>query len=141
MTLLGDTGNGATATFGTSSLSLAITKITIGEITIDMLGVSTLATTDYMEEIASDLKKAPEVTLEFIFGTLANAPAVGGAAETMTVTFPLRTGEGTAANLAGTAQFTAFKLPDLENGKIQSGSCKWKYNGDTGPAYTKAVAA
>lgn len=141
MTLLGDTGNGATATFGTSSLSLAITKIQIGEISIDMLGVSTLATTDYMEEVASDLKKAPEVTIDFVFSTSANAPAVGGAAETMTITFPQRTGETAAATLVGTAQFVGLKLPDLENGKIQTGQVKWKYNGDTGPTYTKATTS
>lgn len=139
MPLLGDTGQGATATFGTSSLSLAVTKILIGEISIDMLDVSVLATTDYLEMIASDLKKTPEVTLDFVFVTSATAPVVGGAAETMTVTFPQRTGETAAATLVGTAQFTSFKLPDLQLGQIQAGQCKWKYNGDTGPTYTKAT--
>lgn len=137
MALIGDTGQGATVTFATSTLALAVTKIKIGEITIDMLDVSTLATTDYMESIASDLKKAPEVELEFVFVATATAPVVGGAAETMTVTLPMLTGGATAANLAGTAQFTSFKIPDLELGKIQTGSCKWQYNGDTGPTYTK----
>lgn len=137
MPLIGDTGQGATVTFATSALTLAVTQIQIGEITIDMLDVSTLATTDFMEKIASDLKKAPEVTLTFVFVASANFPGVGGAAETMTITLPLLTGGTVAANLAGTAQFTSAKLPDLQLGKIQTGTCKFQYNGDTGPTYTK----
>ena len=141
MALMGDTGNGATLTFATSSLTLAITKIMIGEITIDMLDVSTLSTTDFEELISSDLKKIGECSAEFVFSTAANAPTVNSAAVTITATFPLRTGEGTAANLAGSGQITGFKLPDLQNGQVQVGSVKWRYNGDTGPTYTKSVAA
>ena len=139
MALIGDTGNGATVTFATSSLTLAILSIQIGEQTIDMLDVSTLATTSDQEMIASDLKKTPEVTLNVLFVASATAPVVGAAAETMTVTLPLFTGTTTAANLAGTAQFTSFKLPDLKNGEIMASQVKWKYNGDTGPTYTKAT--
>ena len=139
MAVLGDTGNGATVAFGTSSLSLAVTSIQIGEIAIDMLDGSTLATTDYQETIASDLKRTPEVTLNVLFVASATAPVVGGAAETMTVTFPLLTGTTTAANLAGTAQFTSFKLPDPQNGQLMTAQVKFKYNGDTGPTYTKAT--
>lgn len=138
---IGDTGNGATATFATSSLSLAITQIQIGEETIDMLDVSTLATTAYMEKIASDLKEAPEVTVSYIFVTSATQPVVGAAPETMTITWPIQTGNVAAANLAGTAVFTSRKLPDLQNGQVQIGQVKWKYDGDTGPTYTKATTS
>jgi hypothetical protein len=138
MPLIGDTGNGATATFGTSSLSLSVTAIQIGEITIDMLDVSTLATTDFQEMIASDLKKTPEVSLDVLHVASAVIPTVGGAAETMTVTLPLFTGTTTAARIAGTAQFTSYKLPDLANGQLMMSKVKFKYNGDTGPAYTVA---
>lgn len=139
MALIGDTGNGATCTFATSSLSLAITKIQIGEQTIDMLDVSTLATSGDQEMIASDLKKAQEVTVTALYVGTATLPVVGAAAETMTVTMPLFTGTTTAANLAGTAQFTSSKLPDMENGVLMQYQFKWKYNGDTGPTYTKAT--
>lgn len=141
MANLGDTGNGSTGVFGTSALSLAITEMQIGEIVVDMLDVSLLSTTDFMLEIGSDLKKAPEVTLKFVFDTLATAPAVNSAPETFTVTFPLRTGEATAANLAGTIVITSFQLPELKNGTVQIGTAKVKFNGDTGPTYTKAVAS
>jgi len=139
MPLIGDTGNGATVTFGTSSLSLAVVGIQIGEITIDMLDVSTLATTGFQEMIASDLKKTPEVTIDVLHVGTAAVPSVGGAAETMTVTLPLFTGGTTAANLAGTAQFTSHKLPDLANGQLMMSKIKFKFNGDTGPTYTLAT--
>ncbi len=139
MALIGDTGNGATVTFATSSLTLAIISIDIGEQSVDMLDVSTLATTGDQEMIASDLKKAQEVTLNVLFVASATAPVVAAAAETMTVTLPLFTGTTTAANLAGTAQFTSFKLPSLKNGEVMVSTIKWKYNGDTGPTYTKAT--
>jgi hypothetical protein len=139
MALIGDTGNGATLTFATSSLSLAITQIQIGEQTIDMLDVSTLATTSDQEMTASDLKKTQEVTGTAIYVGSATLPVVGATAETMTVTLPLFTGTTTAANLAGTAQFTSSKLPDISNGNIMMYQFKFKFNGDTGPTYTKAT--
>lgn len=141
MAIAGDVGNGATFTLGTQAISLLIKSIQIGAITVDMLDVSLLATTDFMLEIAAELKKAPEITVNFLHATLLDEVEVGVAAETGTVTFPLRTGEGTAANLAGTGQVTSFKLPDLQINTVQEGSLVFKYNGDTGPTYTKAVAA
>lgn len=139
MPLIGDTGNGATATFATSSLSLAITQIQISEQTIDMLDVSTLATSGDQEMIASDLRKTQEATVTAIYVGTATLPVAGAAAETMTITLPLFTGSTVAANLAGTAQFTSSKLPDIQNGNIMMYQFKFKYNGDTGPTYTKAT--
>lgn len=141
MALIGDTGQGMTATFGTSSLSLAVTEITVGAITIDMLDVSTLATTDFQELISSDLKKIGKCKLKYVFVASATAPVVGGAAETMTITYPLFTGNVAAANLAGTAQFTDLKLPDGKLGEVMFGECEFQYNGDTGPTYTKATTS
>jgi len=137
--LIGDTGQGMTATFGTSSLSLAITEITIGARTLDMLDVSALASTDFQELIGSDLKKQGKVKLKFVFVASATMPVVGGAAETITISYPLFTGHSTSSTLAGTAQFTDLKLPDGKLGEVMFGECEFQYNGDTGPTYTKAL--
>lgn len=141
MALEGDTGNGATVVFATSALALAADAetIQIGEETIELLDVSKLSTTGYMERVPSDLKDPPEVTISVVWNSADPVPTVGGAAETVTVTFPLRTGQTTAANLAGTAVITSWKLPDLQNGQIQKAQLKFKYNGDTGPTFTAAV--
>lgn len=143
MALEGDTGNGATVTFATSSLALAADAqtIDIGEETIELLDVSKLSTTGYMERVASDLKDPPEVTLTVLFNTEDAAPTVGGAPETITVTFPLRTGQSAAATLAGTGVITSFKLPNLANGQVQQAQVKFKYDGDTGPTFTAATTS
>lgn len=138
---IGDTGQGMTATFGTSTLSLAVTEITIGAQTLNMLNVSTLATTGFEDLIASDLKQIGKVKLRFVFVTQATMPVVGGAAETMTITWPLQTGDNAAANLAGTAVFTDLKLADGRLGEVMFGEVDFQYNGDTGPTYTKATTA
>lgn len=137
----GDTGQGMTATFGTSSLSLAITEITIGAHTIDLLDVSTLASTGFQKLIVSDLKKAGKVKLKFVFVASATMPVVGGAAETMTISWPLYTGDVVAANLAGTAVFTDLKLPDGKLGEVMMGECDYQHDGTTGPTYTKATTS
>jgi hypothetical protein len=141
MPLLGDTGQLMTATFATSSLSLAVTEITIGAHTIDMLDVSVLASTGFQKLIASDLKKAGKVKLKFVFVTSATMPVIGAAPETMTVTWPLQTGNAVAANLAGTGVFTDLKLADGKLGEVMFGECEYQHDGDTGPTYTKATTS
>jgi hypothetical protein len=137
----GDTGQGMTATFSASSLSLAVTEITIGSITLDMLNVSTLASTGFEKMVRSDLTKIGKCKLKFIFVASATAPVVGADPETMTITYPLFTGNVAAANLAGTAVFTDLKLPDGKLGEIMFGECEFQYDGTTGPTYTKATTS
>lgn len=140
MALTGDTGNGATLTFGTSALAYGWDSIQIGEESVDMLEVSTLATTGYKEMVASDLKETPEITVSFVTLTTSTAVTVGAAPETITITFPQRTGETAAANIAGTAVVTSFvRCQQLANGEIQKGQLTFKYDGDTGPTWTAAT--
>jgi hypothetical protein len=141
MSNVGDTGQGMTATFGTSTLSLAITEITIGAFTLDALDVSLLASTGFQKLIRSDLTKAGKVKLKFVFVTSATMPVVGAVPETMTITWPLQTGNVVAANLAGTAFFTDLKLADGKLGEVMFGECDFQYDGATGPTYTKATTS
>lgn len=136
MAIGGDTGQGTTLVFGTSSLSLLITQITIGEETINMLDASTLATTDFQTLVKSDLKVPPEVTFQAIYVQTATLHTVGGAPETGTITFPLL-GSGSAATYAGTGVFTGRTLPSAQIGQLMVVSGKFKFDGDTGPTYTK----
>lgn len=135
MPISGDTGQGTTLVFGTSSLSLLITQITIGEETINMLDASTLATTDFQTMVRSDLKVPPEVTFQAVYVQTATLHVVGNAPETATITFP--TLGGTAATYAGTGVFTGRTLPSAQIGQLMVVSGKFKFDGDTGPTYTK----
>lgn len=143
MPLTGDTGNGATFTLTTQTAvaSLKIDKISIGEITLDMLDVSTLATTGFMEEIASDLQKAPEVTIDYVFSQSATNISITGSVDTATITFPVGPTQTTttAATFAGTGVVRAVKMPDFANGTVLKGQAKFKFDGDTGPIYTRGA--
>jgi hypothetical protein len=141
MSNVGDTGQGMTAVFATSNLSLAVTEITVGTQSIDMLNVSLLSSTGFEKLIASDLKKIGKCKLKFVFVATATQPVIGGAPETATITYPLFTGNVAAANLAGTAVFTDLKLPDGKLGEVMFGECEFQYDGATGPTYTKATTA
>ncbi len=144
MALTGDTGNGATLVFaagmgfGTATTSLSVISITQGEETVGTVDVSTLATTDCMESIPSDLREVGESSASFKWITTANAATLPGAAGTVTITWPIRSNETTAASYTGTGFITGWTPPSFQNGELQTGEIKWKWDGDTGPTYTKA---
>ena len=150
MALTGDTGNGATLTFAanmgfgstTTSMSMAI-DITPGEQSIGIVDVSTLATSGVMETIPSDLAEFAESSarvkwLTSAASTVAMNASLPASAGSVVLTYPLRTGETTAANFTGTAFVVGHTLPSFANGQLQTGEVKWKYDGDTGPTYTGA---
>lgn len=136
-----DTGNGATITFGTYAGTLTIIDMDLGERGVEDLDISHLGTSGDMEMMPSDLRSTNEVKLTVQWDTSDTPPVPGGAPETVTITFPLRTGEATAANLAGTAYFKTVKFPVLANGTVQQGEITIKYDGATGPTYTASVAS
>lgn len=131
---MADTGNGATLT--RSGFTVDIRSITIGNQTIDTLDISLISTTGYMEKIAADLADAGSFTVEYLFDATDADVALGGAAASTTITFPLVGGSGTAATLAGTAICTDKKYPDLQNNELQVAQATFTWDGVTGPAFT-----
>lgn len=145
MALTGDTGNGATLSFagnmgfGTATTSVEAISISQGEESVGVIDVSTLATTDAMESIPSDLREIAESSVNYKFITTVDAVDLPAAAGTITITYPIRSGETAAATYIGTGFITGFSPPSLANGELQAGELKWKWDGDTGPAFTKAT--
>lgn len=146
-----DTGNQASVAFtlpsgSPTSLSdfltnMKIRSIEFSEETLGMIDCSDLSTTVYRKKINEDLTDPPTVTLTVLFPTAYTPPAVGVNLGTMTVTWPTRVGETTAANLAGTAYLESRGLPRLANNELQELTLKIAYDGQTGPAFTKSVLA
>ena len=140
---VGDTGNGATFTLTTQTAmnSYKIKQIQIGEISIDMLDVSVLASSGDMERIASDLRKHADWTLTCVKNHAATAVTVTGLQDTATVTFPVQSTQTTttAANVAASGVIVSWKLPDLANGAVQEEVFKFAPDGDTGPTYTRGA--
>lgn len=131
---MADTGNGATLT--RSGFTVDIRSITIGNQTIDLLDVSILSTTGFMEKISADLADAGSFTVEYLFDATDVDVALGGAAVSTTITFPVVGGSGTAATISGTAICTDKKFPDLQNNELQVASATFTWDGVTGPAFT-----
>ena len=144
MALTGDTGNGATLSFsgnmgfGTATTSVEAISISQGEESVGVIDVTTLATTDAMESIPSDLREIAESSVNYKFITTVDAVDLPAAAGTITITYPMRSTETQAATYIGTGFITGFTQPSLANGELQAGELKWKWDGDTGPAFTKA---
>lgn len=146
MPVSGDTGNGATLTLAMRdasgdviSAALQVITIDVGDITAEGVNASTLGSTRYHENLPNDLATIAESSATFKWLTSADIPAIPSAAGTCTVTFPLRAGEATAANITGTGFLTRVKGPTFENGVLQEGEVSWQWDGDTGPTFTKSV--
>lgn len=134
---MADTGNGAT--FTRSGFTVDIVAIVVGEQRIDLLDKSLLSSTGFMKKVAADLADAGTFTVEYLYdGTDANV-TLGGAAVSSVITWPLATGESTAANLTGTAICVAKKFPDFRNNELQAASAEFAWDGATGPTLTVAT--
>lgn len=147
MALTGDTGNGATLQFaanmgfGTATSTMTCTTISQGARTVGTIDVSTLATTGFKQFIPDDLADAAECTATFKWLTTTAATVsmncvIPASAGTVLLTYPMRSGETTAASISGTAFITSFTPPTMANGTLQEGQISWKYDGDTDPSFT-----
>ena len=135
--MAGDTGNGATVT--RSGFSGDIISISFGNQTLEALDKSTLGDSTFMKKLAASLADAGAVTLEILSDAAVALPALGGAGITTTFTWPLQTGETTAANIAGTAFVTDRKYPDFQNNVVQNSSITFTWDGETGPTFTAST--
>lgn len=134
---MADTGNGAT--FTRSGYTVDIVSIEVGEETIDVLDVSLLSTTGYMEKIAADLADAGTFSITLRVDAADAAVAVGGAAVSSVITWPLQSGESTAANITGTAIFTGKGSVTFSNNELQERTDTFTWDGVTGPTFTASA--
>jgi len=107
-------GHGTTIVFGTSSFSSEVVSIDWSGITRDAIDATHLASTapsatqfGGMEKIPPDLADAGELSVE-IHTDPDKIPPVNLVAETITITFPLVTGDSSATTWAGTGFVTGY---------------------------------
>jgi len=92
-------GFGTTITFS-SGFCASIKDVKIGGLSREAVDVTNFGSTGgYKEFIPSALIDPGELEVELIYDT-DTAPPISGAAEAVTVTFPLKSGETTAATMA-----------------------------------------
>lgn len=143
-----DTGASATVSFSGTTFAAKIKNVQLPTWMVDDLEKSTLDTTAYKEYVPSDLVEPGEVSITCLFPTSFDLPVIAATVtETCTITFPLRkvasttttSNETTAANIAGSGYFKSFSLPNLQLGTLQEATFVFKFDGGTGPTFSKSA--
>lgn len=136
----GRTGQGVTLTvpsgFTANLFMVGGTERTREPVEDTHLGLASQSERTYVPD---DLIEGGEFTCRFEWNqSFSTFPPLIGDAETITITYPLRSGEGTNATLAGTGFLTRDKSADIEvnSSSIMEGEITIKWDGKTGPAYT-----
>jgi len=134
---MADTGTGTTIAFGTSSYSTEILSISGNDITREDIDVTHMGSTNYREFIPGDLVDGGTIEMEILLDP-DDQPPIAGAAETITITFPIPSGSSNGATLAFTGYINAWSwTAPLE--ETMSGTITIKIDGKgTEPNWTDA---
>ena len=124
-----DEGHGATLALGTATWDTAalIKSITFDAITRQALETTHLATTNGRSFMPEDLPDYGSLTVEF-FHIDAIAPPYA-AAETITVNYPVGSGQSGAATIACSGFLVDYTPGSPAVGEIMMGTAKWKLTG------------
>ncbi len=136
---------GMTIAFGTSSFDPTYTGITPGGVSRGEHGISHLELAANAEAlwVPGKLLVYEPWELRYIFDP-DDIPPITAAAETLTITYQLPTGQSTAANLSGTGfvlEYTPAELEDVIEGEdaVLVASLMWRWDGATGPTWTASA--
>jgi hypothetical protein len=119
-------GSGTTVTFGTSGYSANVENIDWSGMEREAFPTTHMTTTQPGANqiggktfIPSKYADPGEITLEVQYNPQTNPP-LNGPAETITITFPLVSGDSTAANWACSGFLRSFRLTDPHDGKMMA---------------------
>jgi len=127
------TGNGASISI--SGFTGTVQTIAGIEHTREVMDVTPLDAADFEEFDPAPLRNPGSVDVVYFYDSSNEAP-LSGAAGTVTVTFPLKSGESTAATLSGTGFLSRAGITELNNTDKTMGEITVQWDGKTGPAYT-----
>ena len=142
-----DTGNSATVAFATSGFSVDITRIGSFEMDLPVLNSSHLLTSINESYEMGDLVSLDPIEMDYWFdpqfGTSSKEPPIATikaakqSTETLTITWPVQSGDATGLILTGTGFMNHFTAPELLNNTLQSGSFSIQFSGgSSGPTWT-----
>lgn len=134
---MADTGHGATLTFGTTGYTANRRMIGGSEFELPDVEKGHLGTTGFQEYMPGDLTEPGEFEAEFEFdpGTANQVPTLG-TVETITVTYPIKSGQSAGGTLAGTGYLKKFGTPELRTNTLMVAKGTVKWDGVTGPTFT-----
>ena len=137
----GRSPQGATITFGTTGFTANIhfidgTEEDRGEIETTHLGLAVNSKATY---VPGDIVHHEPVPVRYEYNpSFSTFPPLTNDPETITITYPLRTGQSVAATTAGSAFVKKRKSASLEKGgdQLMMGELEIRWNGLTGPTHT-----
>ena len=133
----GDTGNLAAIAFTTSSFTGNYKRIGGTKQTRKALDDTVLATTNRYSKCPDDLVDTEAFECELLWNPSYSVfPPIAGAAETITITYPIKAGQTAGGTLAGTGFLIEATGPDCVNGELMSNTFMVQWDGKTGPTYT-----
>ncbi len=136
---MADTGLGATVSFATATFTgHSFIEIGGGGEAIGGLDTTHLGTSGHATAIPEDVIQLDKITgrIQHV-ATGARGPAVDGAIDTLTITFPIHTSPNTTnATLAGTGWISKLGFPMMASNQVQEMDFEWTWDGGTGPTFT-----
>lgn len=134
------TGHGASMTFATSAYTAAIRQIGGATEERPEVDTSDLSTTGHRTKIPGDLADAGSFDIEILVDPEDDPPwpDITGAAETVTITYPVTVTGQTAANESGSAFITSVSRPTLATDELLV--CTATVTWADGPTWTDETA-
>jgi len=132
-----DVGTATTIVFGTSAFTAEVKSLNGTDVTREDIDVTHMGSTTYMEFQPSDLADGGSIEMEIHFDPDA-IPPISGAAETITITFPLPAGQTTPADLVFTGYVNSWSWEaPLE--EVMTAEVTIKVDGKTDPVWTPSA--
>ncbi len=129
-----DVGTGSTIAFGTSAFTAEIMNINGNDMfSREDIDTTHMGTTGYRTYMPSDLVEGGTVDFEFAFDPDEQPPI--GAAETITITFPIAAGNSSGATLVFTGYIKTWSFSDPLEEKMTA-NATIKVDGMTDPVWT-----
>ena len=123
------TGAGATLTFVTSGTSLGVVSMQHSGVARQAIDKTELATTGGKEYEPGDTYDPGEIQVTFNYDP-DTQPPYSAAAETIRITYPLQSGQTTAAKVEAEGFVTSFDEPQLQQDTYMQAQLTIKLSGD-----------
>jgi len=123
------TGAGASLTFVTSGTTLGVTTINHSGIARESIETTELATTGGKEFTPGDLYDPGEIAISWSYDPDVQPPYTA-VAEVMRITYPLQTGQSSAAKVEASGFITSWDEPELAQDSYMTASLTIKLSGD-----------
>jgi len=134
---MADVGTGTTIAFATSSFTAEVMNLNGNDMTRPDIDTSHMGTTGYKTYIPGKLLEGGAIEMEINFDPDATPP-LSGAAETITITFPLPSGQATPADVEFSGYINSWSWSDPMEEKMTA-DVTVKVDGNTAPVWTASA--